>query len=743
MKLTRRLLCVLLAIVLLIGIAPASVFASGDEAASSAASSPGTEAEAPPSPETTPAETTSVETTPVETTSVETVPAETTPVETTPVETTPVETTPVETTPEATASADAPAQEGSASDHLTEAAYAASERASLTYTGTLGLFQRAKVDFNGITIGNDEKSNMLILGLRDMAVDWSNYQRYPYADAAGTPVYCIEPGVGIGFDGYESESVTIDDVWSSLSEYQRNTIGLILLYGAPNMPVAGSTERERFPNEIVNEFVTAVMIHEVIHGWRDVLPPYSHNSSSQYYESLLGDDTHNLIFTSDLTGLTASDGTSVSLWKKSISAAQVKEAYDYLETKLAQHNAFPSFTSDSIKKAPTHTMAKQTDGSYAITLTDTSAQEVVKNSLYSWEAVASSLSDKGGSLTVNQSAGQLAITAPCFSAIPTQLLTATRDDIPNPATSTYLVWNSKAAGGQTVMQLKDGKYDPVPAYFKLEGETVYLNITKTTSDGSNLAGWQFGVYEDAACTKLLVGPLTTDETGMILDTAIPVGTTYIKEIGHTDPAVNALYVCAADNPQAIDVTVGAVAEVQFSNVLCTGRIEIRKINHYSEPLAGAVFLLEWSADGDAWCPVTYSAAAEAGGCSSSGLENGCLTSGEDGLIVFEGLYPGLLYRLTETKAPNGYSLLKGTAYEGGLPADTLLVGLTVVNEPGFGFPATGSTTLSAMVHTGSLLSAAGIVMAFAIMLFAGPGAKTPKCNSSTVEGTKNLKRKEC
>ena len=110
-------------------------------------------------------------------------------------------------------------------------------------------------------------------------------------------------------------------------------------------------------------------------------------------------------------------------------------------------------------------------------------------------------------------------------------------------------------------------------------------------------------------------------------------------------------------------------------------------------MAGAEFLLEWSENGVNWHPVTYtdSMIVSKGTCSSVGLQDGKLISGTDGCVVFSGLYPNLQYRLTETKAPDGYQLLTGYAYEGVLPVDgNLPVSLTVVNAPAFILPETGS-----------------------------------------------------
>ena len=43
--------------------------------------------------------------------------------------------------------------------------------------------------------------------------------------------------------------------------------------------------------------------------------------------------------------------------------------------------------------------------------------------------------------------------------------------------------------------------------------------------------------------------------------------------------------------------------------------------------------------------------------------DGSLTTGDNGILEWGSLYPGLQYRLTETKAPDGYKLLENAAYE--------------------------------------------------------------------------------
>ena len=88
----------------------------------------------------------------------------------------------------------------------------------------------------------------------------------------------------------------------------------------------------------------------------------------------------------------------------------------------------------------------------------------------------------------------------------------------------------------------------------------------------------------------------------------------------------------------------------------------------------------------------YSGGLTKGGCSNSAVVDGTLTSGEDGVLVWDNLYPGLHYRVTELKAPNGYELLTDYAFEGTLPSDDLQVSLQVVNVKGFSLPDTGAST---------------------------------------------------
>ena len=108
-----------------------------------------------------------------------------------------------------------------------------------------------------------------------------------------------------------------------------------------------------------------------------------------------------------------------------------------------------------------------------------------------------------------------------------------------------------------------------------------------------------------------------------------------------------------------------------------GTIQIQKKDTDGSARSGAVFLLEYSTDGGSkWSPVKAREPDNddvfSGGCTSPGLKDGQLATGEDGIATFTGLRADskILYRLTETKAPEDMALLGGSLYVGTLPVES-------------------------------------------------------------------------
>lgn len=230
-----------------------------------------------------------------------------------------------------------------------------------------------------------------------------------------------------------------------------------------------------------------------------------------------------------------------------------------------------------------------------------------------------------------------------------------------------------------------------------------LKIQKTVEGDGGLAGWEFRVT-DAHGNTIDGSPFTSGEDGMILTANLLPGEYTVEELLPED----GLYQCKSENPQKITVVQGQTAEVSFINVLRPGTITVKKVDTTGSPLAGATFLLEWSEDESTWQSVQYSESVTKGGCSAENLTDGCLTSGEDGVLQWTGLHPGLRYRLTEVKAPEGFKLLMGTAFTGTIPTDTLSVELTVVNARTFTMPETGAVS-------GAILRALGLAAAISCL----------------------------
>ena len=242
-------------------------------------------------------------------------------------------------------------------------------------------------------------------------------------------------------------------------------------------------------------------------------------------------------------------------------------------------------------------------------------------------------------------------------------------------------------------------------------------LIKSMPDGGSVAGWVFDMYRGS--DDAFIGTYTSGEDGTILTDYVEPGEYRILE----RIPEGSLYYCETENPQTITIEAGGVAEVTFTNRLKPAEIAAYKVDVLGAPLSGAEFLLEWSADdGATWQPVTYtdSQYVEEGTCTSAGLVDGKLESGKDGMVRFTGLHPGLLYRLTETKAPDGYQLLTEPAYVGGISAENnLIVELTVVNALVYELPMTGST--GSTIQNG--LQLVGACMLLALLLYV---AKTKK-----------------
>ena len=136
-----------------------------------------------------------------------------------------------------------------------------------------------------------------------------------------------------------------------------------------------------------------------------------------------------------------------------------------------------------------------------------------------------------------------------------------------------------------------------------------------------------------------------------------------------------------------------------------GSLTVHKVDFENRPLSGVTFLLEYSEDGENWNPVVFReehSTIVPGGCTSQGLKDGALTTGEDGMAVFSGLaitigQRHIQYRLTETATLEGDTLLAEPVFTGELPDEgTRDVTITAVNTSAFTMPFAGSVGFPAV-----------------------------------------------
>ncbi len=222
------------------------------------------------------------------------------------------------------------------------------------------------------------------------------------------------------------------------------------------------------------------------------------------------------------------------------------------------------------------------------------------------------------------------------------------------------------------------KAESIPVSITQNGQTVEVSVTndpvigslkiikKAAGENTPLSGAGYRLFSQDG-TQLSEG--YTNDAGELLFEGIPYGSGYYYQ---EFAAPKGFVLDEGKYPLAVTETESAVVKTH-ENRRREGTLQVLKQDHQGQPLSNALFLLEYSQDnGKTWTPVTSRASGDAvtlGGCTSFGLTNGQLVSGTDGKAVFTGLRAdgSTIYRVTETRAPQGYSLMAEPLYVGTLP----------------------------------------------------------------------------
>ena len=393
--------------------------------------------------------------------------------------------------------------------------------------------------------------------IKNLGWHFARYGNVAYAD---DPLYCIEPyrNYGASTSGNSvdrdvtvsgSGSTTGANAWYSLPENRREAIGLILLYSDQMWDDSISvttTTRDNNPN-VPLRVATQFLIYEIVCGLRDP-------------------DTFALNATNE-------SGTDGDIFYNAGAAAISDFApnYNQLVANIQAAMKRPSFTGSSSSNVPT------------ITLTGDETSVTDSNGVLSnW-----SFTDGNGA-EFYKSGNTLYITQ-IGTISESTVFKATRS-LPSAYNSTFNLWYMSGSSYQTTISLASASTGTAYAYFKLDPPDLgSLDLTKATEDGENLSGWQFGIYSNSTCTSLVSGPHTTNSSGKISVSGLTAGTYYVKELGHTDSSIDALYYCSSTNPQKVTISAGGTAAVSFENKLNPSGLNLTKTTQDNQNLAGWQF----------------------------------------------------------------------------------------------------------------------------------------------------------
>lgn len=409
--------------------------------------------------------------------------------------------------------------------------------------------------------------------------------------------YCLEPGIAEG-STYTEEDLTMDEFVSSsaapstLTVQQMKAMCVAVMYGQRTLPQSASYEL------LSNMVATQIIVWEIAIGWRNATPPYAQTNDAfiRRFENAYGKGP-------EATSMYISIGGRLK---------NVISAYNQISANMAAHSdAIPSFTSAAQNAAPTIDLKPNGNGQYSAAVTD--SNRVISG--YSFPRV--------DGLTFSTNGNVLTITSD--RPLDNVLVAPTRNRV-NTQGHPFFVWYN---GSYQVMlgSQADPSYEDLPVYFRVRtvNPTGSLKLVKTTEDGKNLSGWKFGIYSDSGCTNLVSGPQTTDSTGTLSVSNLTAGTVYVKELGHTDASVAALYTCDSANPQKVTITAGATATVNFHNRLNTGGVKLVKETNTGKNL-------------DGWQIGLYTDAA----CTKP-VSGSPFTTGADGSVTVSDLSVGTLY----------------------------------------------------------------------------------------------------
>ena len=448
----------------------------------------------------------------------------------------------------------------------------------------------------------------------------------------GTVAYCIQPGVRS--DDSSNYVQGSSGCWYNLPASVQSGIALALACGYPSAEY-GTAYGDSNSSDIINAekwAATQAVIWDLICEYRS---PYDYRSwgSSPFYGCV---DT--------------SRYPTFALWYEKITDA-MQSATD-----------IPSFAAASSRWCDTIELTKDSSGNYSASVTDTNG--VLSDFNFS--------SNSGNGITFSQRGNTLTITAAPEAAkgLSTEkTYSATGNAYGIDPDEAVLCWYDSTGKYQSLASYTGVGRDPVKAYIKIKATVTEdkgsLTINKVDADtGKALAGVTYRLY-DSAGNK--IADVSTGADGKAVFSDLPLGSYTYQEISAPEGYV------VDDTKYQITITTETlnIAETR-TNTMAKGSLTVRKVDVTGSPLAGAELLLESSLDGQNWTEISR------------------ITTDKAGIAKWDDLKIGAQYRVTEVKAPAGYTLMAEPLFTGVLDNTNPDVAITACNSAGFVLPFTGS-----------------------------------------------------
>ncbi len=466
--------------------------------------------------------------------------------------------------------------------------------------------------------------------------------------ANGTVAYCIQPGVHSDDSGSYVQGSS--GCWYNLPASVQSAIALALACGYPSADY-GTASGDRNSSAIINAekwAATQAIIWELICEYRSAYT-YDDWGYSPFYDCV---DT--------------SRYPTFALWYGEIAAA------------MQSANEIPSFAAYAELWADVIELKKNAAGSYMASVTDTNGVL----SAYNFTA------NSGNGVTFTRKGNTLTITATAAAAknlLGEKTYSATGSAFEMDPDEAVLCWYDRMGRYQAMASYTGVGRDPLRVYIKIRAveERGSLTINKVDADtGKALAGVTYRLY-DSAGKK--VADVTTGTDGKAVFKDLSQGKYSYQEISAPSGYV-------VDNTK-YQITITATAlniTHKRTNALAKGSITVRKVDATSAPLAGAELLLETSTDGKNWTEVSK------------------ITTDKTGVAKWDDLKIGAQYRVTEVKAPAGYTLMAEPLFTGVLEANSPDITITACNSVGFVLPFTGSNGFIAPFMFAALMLCMGV-----------------------------------